>query len=170
MRAVLIRTEGPPEVVEQDGLDDLQKHVGGWVEGLPCRIAGCVAWGNEEAKMIATNCPTCEGHGANNGEACEDCMGGGYVEGLPYNPLGTFLVYGDPVDARRQMQEEMDLAKAAGAFVVDVSGGDVSCAGPILITGIDRAGASQPIPEGAIAVIDHLAGRIKHHGSMKVAA
>jgi uncharacterized protein DUF3846 len=35
MRAVLIPVEGEPREVEQNGLEDLQKLVGGWIEVLP---------------------------------------------------------------------------------------------------------------------------------------
>jgi hypothetical protein len=168
MRALLIKPDEAPEVVEQNGLDDLQGLVGGWIEGLNVNLPNCYAFGNDEAKIITVECRTCDGYG------CLDCGGRGYDEGMPMNVLASALVYGDPVDARRREAQAMDEWRAAGFEVIEAhplverEDGSIGkdprepfISGPIVVTGTNNQGDTLPIPDDALTIINAITAQLQ---------
>lgn len=138
MKAVLIPHNGPPELVEQNGLSDMQELVGGFIESLSIGLEDANAWGHDEAKMVNYEMPD-----------------GSWREGMPENKLATQIVYGDKVEAKLRADEQMAAYREMGMEVVEmpqIEGYDEPCvAGPILITGLDRTtGETTEVPDYVI--------------------
>jgi hypothetical protein len=106
MKALLIPVEGDIEIVEQNGLDDLQKLVGGCIETVtpPKEREDIALYFNEEGKLLAPPLP-------NNPRAtlwmAGMLMPGDYIGG-PLVITGFDAKTGDNTDVPDDLKDELE--------------------------------------------------------------